>query len=199
MKSKMPYKRHPYSNRDAASNDIGSLGEGNKANAKSPEGEIASVTKRKQALRYYEGGSEAGKNNPYMPSDAGAMSDNEASSNPGEADIPPYPGGPGNDLNEVIDRSTKAPYGRQGMGWSEKSGKLGDLDPQETDQPSWVGTWSPLQEGPNGAGPVRDENYPVQRPRTFSRQLDRFQECNPEFQDVADHGDWTSYKWDENV
>lgn len=199
MKSKQPYNRNPQPNKSPARNSIGNAASNNKPNAWDEGDEIASVTKKKQPLRYFEGRSKAGKGSPYSPSDVGAIGDATEAGNPGMADMPPYPGGPGNDLSEFRDLSTKTPYGRPGMGWAEKSGKLGDLDPQETDQPAWVNTWSPMVKGPYGTGPTNDENYDAERPRTFSRQLDRFEACNPEFQDVADHGDWTSLKWDRNV
>lgn len=196
MKKPLNMGRRPKD--DPAENTVRNIG----LTAPKPEytslhGEEGSISHKQQSLRYFEGRSKAGKGSPYYPSEINGM-DGPGGGDPGKADYPPSVG-QGNDLHEFVDRSTKKPYGRSGMGWAEKSGKLGDLDPQETDQPSWVGTWSRLQEGPNGAGPTRDENYPVQRPRTFSRQEERFEECNPEFQDVADHGDWTSFEWSEDV
>jgi len=107
--------------------------------------------------------------------------------------------GPYEDVSGVRDDTMKAPYGKKGMGWAENSGKLGDLDPQEKDQPSWVGTWSKHTQGKFGVGPTIDENYYIQRPRTFSRQDEAFREHNPEFQDVANEGDWTTYKWIKDV
>lgn len=100
---------------------------------------------------------------------------------------------------EGIRDLTGQPYGKKGMGLAENTGKLGSLDPQETDQPSWVNTWAPHNTGPNGAGVTNDENYGAARPRTQTRQEDRFKFFNPEFQDVANVGDWTSLKWDPKV
>lgn len=146
------------------------------------DGDVGSNSHKRQALRYFNGRSESGPNEQFEPEDIDSKKLQ------------------GNDLGEVIDLSgRKLPYGGKAKGWGANAGKLGDLDPQETDQPSWVNTWSPLNTGPYGAGVTTDENYGVRRPRTYTRQKERFQECNPEFQDVADEGDWTSHKFNPNI
>lgn len=102
------------------------------------------------------------------------------------------------ELDGVIDRSTKKPYGQADLAWAEKNGKMGKLDPKESDLPPWTNTWSECVDG-KGFGYTNDENYGVTRPRTFSRQKDSFEEYNPEFQNGAGEGDWTNYKWSPNV
>lgn len=157
-----------------ALNNAGKDSVNNRANKVDVSGDNGLKVRKKVSLQYVEGRSEAG-----LPTTDG--------------------------VEGVRDLSGKTPYGRSGMGWAEKSGKLGDLDPYEKDMPNWVGTWSEClvgegdEQGPNGAGITLDENYYVPRPRTFSRQEKAFKDYNPEFQDVADQGDWTSLKWDRNV
>ena len=150
---------------------------GSRPEAVDMDGNVGSLSHKKNALRYQEGKSRAGKNDQAHQAGAGSP----------------------NGIGEFVDLARKAPYGGGANGWARNTGKLGNLDPQETDQPSWVNTWSPHNTGPGGAGVTIDENYGAIRPRTQSRQEARFRAFNPEFQEGCGDGDWTNLEWSSNV
>lgn len=59
--------------------------------------------------------------------------------------------------------------------------------------------YNPMLNGTNGVGPTIDENYYVERPRSFDVVKAAFKANNPEFKEGASLGDWTSFQWDSNV
>lgn len=90
---------------------------------------------------------------------------------------------------------------RLGTGKTIGRGKPGSMDKAlEYDEgnpidlstkPAWG------QPGPGEATPDRT-NYD-ERPRTMEIQKANFSAKNPEFQNIAHEGDWTSAKWSHNV